>query len=335
MSRKDTVNSLFMTKLGAPNPPPAQDKERVRSGAISAMGSSLQQLADDAKAASRLQEQLAAGQVVIELDPALIDGSMVRDRLTLEVDPSFDALVESIDVSGQQVPILVRPHPKEMGRYQVAYGHRRLRAVARLGRSVRAVVQKMTDDELVVAQGKENLERKDLSFIEKALFARRLEDMGFERAVIVAALSTDKGDLSRYISVARMIPEDLLIDIGPAGKAGRARWLTVAERLELAGVAERLVELRSSEQFRASDSDGRFALVFGCLTSNTPRSERAVTEWSTSGGLKAARVEYGRGKTTLTIDERLAPKFGAFVASRLDELHRRFLEEGGQTQGEG
>ena len=37
-------------------------------------------------------------------------------------------------------------------------------------------------------------------------------------------------------------------------------------------------------------------------------------------------------ETTLTIDERATPNFGTFVASRLDELHRQFLEEGGQPR---
>ncbi len=39
MSRRDTVNSLFLHKLGAPNasPPSDKEKERVRTGAISAM----------------------------------------------------------------------------------------------------------------------------------------------------------------------------------------------------------------------------------------------------------------------------------------------------------
>ena len=78
-----------------------------------------------------------------------------------------------------------------------------------------------------------------------------------------------------------------------------------------------------------------FALVFECLASNERRPGSDVVEWSTSSGLKAARVEYGRGKTTLTIDERATPNFGAFVASRLDELHRQFLEEGGPNPGLG
>lgn len=328
MSRKDTVNSLFLNRLGAPNASPSTEKDRVRTGAISAMGSSLQQLTEDARSASRLQEQLASGTLVVEIEPDQIDGSMVRDRLIMDIDPSFDVLVASIEESGQQVPILVRPHPKAAGRYQVAYGHRRLRAVAKLGRRVKAVVQVLTDAELVVAQGKENLERKDLSFIEKALFARRLEDMGFERFVIASALSADKADLSRYISVVRMIPEDLLADIGPAGKAGRARWLALAERLNDEDARLRLEGLRSSDAFLASDSDGRFAQVFNLLASKAALAKPKVGAWKTERGVTAARIEYHSDRTTLTIDERTTPNFGAFVADHLDELHRRFLENG-------
>ena len=51
------------------------------------------------------------------------------------------------------------------GFYQVAYGHRRVRATAILGIKVRAIVRDLTDAELVIAQGQENNARQDLSFI--------------------------------------------------------------------------------------------------------------------------------------------------------------------------
>ena len=79
--------------------------------------------------ATRLQEQLATGNMVIEIEPDQINGSMVRDRLPAEIDSSFDALVASIDASGQQVPILVRPHPENPARYQREVAPR-IRAVA-------------------------------------------------------------------------------------------------------------------------------------------------------------------------------------------------------------
>ena len=139
MSRKTTINSLFGPRGDAPVPKSASaSPDRVRTGAISAMGSSLKQLTESAKAASRLQEQIAAGAVVVELDPDKIDVSPVADRIATEIDPSFDELVESMRGSGQQVPILVRP---VQGRYQIAYGHRRVRAAQILDIRVKALVR--------------------------------------------------------------------------------------------------------------------------------------------------------------------------------------------------
>jgi ParB family chromosome partitioning protein len=233
MSRKDAINSLFLSKPAQSASPtsPARSPERVRSSAVGAMGNSLQELTQGARAAAKLHEQLLAGDHVVSLDTSLIDPSPIADRLQAELDPGFDLLVASIEESGQQVPILVRPNPSIDGRYQIAYGRRRLRALAQLGRPVKAIVRELSDDELVVAQGRENLDRADLSFIEKALFAKRLEDAGYDRSVIMAALSTDKSDLSRYIAIARRVPEELARQIGPAAKAGRARWSALVEAL--------------------------------------------------------------------------------------------------------
>jgi ParB family chromosome partitioning protein len=266
MSRKDTVEALFKGRLGAPNAPaPAERAERVRTGAISAMGASLAQLSENAKTVARLQDQISSGDRVLEIDPADVDASLVSDRLTIEVDPTFEALVLSMAASGQQVPILVRPHPTEAGRYQAAYGHRRLRAASRLKIKVQAVVRPLSDADLVVAQGKENLERRDLSFIERALFARRLEDRGFDRSVVIAALSCDKADVSRYVAMARAIPEMIAISIGPAPKAGRARWAELAEKLQQADAAATAEALVRQTEFLSLDSDQRFARLLEVL----------------------------------------------------------------------
>lgn len=159
MSRKDTVNTLFMRKPGATAPGSAVEKspERVRSGAIAAMGASLQEMTEGSRIAAKLQEQLASGSTVIDLDPVLIDSSAVSDRITIDIDPGFETLVESMRENGQQVPILVRPQPAAPGRFQIAYGRRRLKAAAHLGKPVRAIVQQLTDNELVIAQGKSTL----------------------------------------------------------------------------------------------------------------------------------------------------------------------------------
>jgi ParB family chromosome partitioning protein len=335
MSRKDAINSLFLGKPAQPQPSgtsPARSVERVRTGAISAMGTSLQELTQGARAAAKLHEQLLMGDHVVSLDTAVIDPSPIADRLPADLDPSFDQLVASIDQNGQQVPILVRPSPGVEGRYQIAYGRRRLRALIQLGKPVKAIVRQLTDDEVVVAQGRENLDRADLSFIEKALFAKRLEDAGYERSVIMAALSTDKADLSRYIAIARRVPEELARQIGPAAKAGRARWSALAEALAKPKASAKVDAAVSSDMFRGADSDTRFGLVFNALSSNAERPAKREA-WSTPEGRRAASIERRGSQTAITFDEKRVPEFAAFVAGRLDALYSEFADKkGGGSQ---
>ena len=181
-------------------------------------------------------------------------------------------LVAQIREHGQQVPILVRPHPEANGRYQVAYGHRRLAAVKELGIKVRAVIRELSDDQLVVSQGQENNARTNLSYIERALFAARLEDRSFSREVIMAALNVDKAALSKMISVVRQIPIELIEAIGAAPEVGRRRWMEFAEKLpkakiELQALLASLSADNSSDQrfqeavdalnYAARDNQGR------------------------------------------------------------------------------
>jgi ParB family transcriptional regulator, chromosome partitioning protein len=324
VSRKDTIATLFERKTDTSNPATVGDKDRVRTGAISAMGASLKELTEGARAAARFQEQVDTGVAVVDLDPDTLDSSFVSDRLPAAVDPSFDALVASVRESGQILPILARPHPKDPGRYQIAYGHRRVRVAAALGVKVRTIVKTLTDAELVIAQGKENLERRDLSYIEKAFFARRLEDQGFDRAVIIAALATDKADLSRYISVARQIPERVAQAIGPAGKAGRPRWQALAALLANSRKEAIIDGVVTSKAFLGLDSDGRFSLLFEALAQRK-RPSAKPRSWSIPAGRKAAKIENRAGHTVLTFDESVVPTFGSYLADRLGALYDDFL----------
>ncbi|RWJ39882.1 MAG: plasmid partitioning protein RepA [Mesorhizobium sp.] len=78
-------------------------------------------------------DKLAAGETIVELEPDTIDVSFVRDRRAND-EREFNELVEAVRENGQNSPILVRPHPKNVGRYMVVFGHRRLEA-AKYGRS--------------------------------------------------------------------------------------------------------------------------------------------------------------------------------------------------------
>jgi ParB family transcriptional regulator, chromosome partitioning protein len=186
-----------------------------QSSALGAISQSLGDISEKVKRADEIEEKLIKGQVIVELDPALIDNSFVADRMesTEEQNAAFRDIIRE---HGQNVPILVRPKPNESDRYEVAFGHRRLRAARELGIKVRAVVRSLTDEQLVVAQGQENSGRTDLTFIERARFAVRLEDRKFSREIIMASLNVDKGALSRLIAIATRIPAAVIDAIVPA-----------------------------------------------------------------------------------------------------------------------
>lgn len=271
--------------------------------------------------------QAAPENAVVQLDPARLDPSFIEDRVADTTDHTFSAFVESIREQGQQVPILVRPHPTDEGRYQIAYGRRRTRAAAQLVRHVRAVVRPLTDEELLVAQGNENLERQDLSYIERAFFAFNMERAGVTRDVISAAMGSDKGDLSRYIAVAEAIPSEMVAVIGPAPKVGRPRWLTLADRVKVASPSKIGSALGAPELAKVS-SDARFASVMRALADET-KSEPAkvlpkVETLKDKRGLKIGSLERSASGTRLTLDKSLSPQFGAYLAARLPELFTAF-----------
>lgn len=297
------------------------------------MGLALQSLHDDAEQAEALRAQIAAGDRVLELDPALVDRSPFRDRIEYDADTGFDALKASVAESGQQVPILVRPHPDQEGRYQAAYGHRRLRAAQVLGKPVRAVVRPLTDAELVVAQGKENLERRDLSYIERAQFAATLEAKGFDRTTILAAVEPNKGNLSVMLSIAKAVPADIITAIGPAPKVGRPRWSEFAELVKREGAAESARAIVGSPRFQAASTDARFNLVLAGMQAPRPAPASAGQALKNQEGRAIGRIERGARSARLTLDD---PAFAQFLTERIAHLHAEYeAAAGSQDQPQG
>jgi ParB family transcriptional regulator, chromosome partitioning protein len=328
MKRRDALRELLTSPGSASEvpatPAPATKRhEPIKSGALRTMGLTLKQMSAEADDARVLRAQIESGERVVELDPSLVDPSFIVDRIPVERDPGFDAFVESMR-SGQQVPILVRPHPDQPGRYQAAYGHRRLKAAVALGRPVRSIVRQLTDAELVIAQGKENLERRDLSFVERAMFAAHLEERGFERTIIMSALGVDKADLSRLVALARAIPTTIIHAIGPAPKTGRPRWTQLADAFGRPDAHEFAAQAIGSDAFRGADSDRRFGIVLEALRPPIARESRAY--WRDEQDQAVVRVERSAANTRLTVDERLAPGFAAFLIERLGALHEEFTQ---------
>jgi ParB family chromosome partitioning protein len=288
---------------------------------VGAISQSLENINSRAHRAEEIERKLAQGLAIVELEPDLVDGSFVPDRL--EVD-SGDALslVAQIREHGQQVPILVRPNPEWEGRYQVAYGHRRLAAAKELGRMVRAVVKNLTDEQLIVSQGQENNARTDLSFIERSFFAARLEDKGFTRDTIMASLGVDKAALSRMIALIRRLPPELIEAVGPSPAFGRQRWTELADLLEEKGKRAKALKLIGEQDFSAQKSDARFQAVYDLL--KVKRQKPRAEAWKAFDGARPVRIVETDEKVSIVFDKIVEPEFGPFVRQRLQELYDEF-----------
>jgi ParB family chromosome partitioning protein len=174
-----------------------------------------------------------------------------------------------------------------------------------LGRPVKAMVKALTDDELVVAQGQENQSRLDLSYIERAIFAARLEAKKFQRDVICSALNVDKTEVSRMISVATALPDELIEVIGPAQKTGRRKWMDLAKAVEeLDWQSAKLGILTTCRESGATDSDEKFDLVLRTLSRSQPALKADSREMTAS----SFKVEKKRGLIRISFDETTLPK---------------------------
>ncbi|MCK1687976.1 plasmid partitioning protein RepB [Bradyrhizobium sp. 145] len=324
--RTDTIKSLFTapqsSALSADNMPAALP--RVSSGSVRSLKDSFSEVE---KENEELRERIASGAVILEIDPSLVDPSPLADRFRDQDDSSFEALKQSISQRGQEVPILVREHPEAKGRYQSAYGHRRVRATRELGISVKAILRPLSDEALVVAQGLENAPREDLSFIERASFAMHIEDAGHSRSVVQDALSVDRAEASKLLAVARSVPAEVIQAIGKAPKVGRGRWQSFAELIKDSAALKRVRAAIAEPKFAERETDARFLAAFSAATRPShgqPRKEPDEKPVFSVSGDKIAHVRQAERELKLTINKNVSTTFAAYLVDQLPALFDAF-----------
>jgi ParB family chromosome partitioning protein len=179
----------------------------------------------------------------------------------------------------------------------------------------------MTNDQLVVAQGVENTARRDLSYIERATFAASLEGHGFKRDVIMEALSTDKTELSKLLSVAKAVPASIVRAIGSAPSAGRRRWMEIADKIVDEKALSVVKEAIQRPDFETLGSDERFMIVLAAANKKR-KVEASVPHWKPTGSKVAAQVKDNGKALTLSLKASGADAaFGRYLADRLDDLY--------------
>lgn len=287
-------------------------------------GAAMTQMRDRLDRADEIEQALASGDRVVEVETGLIDPSPIRDRLrgSSKVDEEFR---RTLAEHGQQVPVLLRPHPMATGRYLTVYGHRRVAALHALGRRVRAVVVDLSDNDAFVAQGVENNARRDLSYIERALFAQRLSEAGASQAHIAAALHTAQPNVSAMIAVVRKLPIDLVEAIGASPSIGGPKWSRLTK---IADGRDRLWKAAiATQDFYELDGDERFARVTAALEpsqTKSPSIRRALKDRQGAAYASIERTATG-ARLTMQADKDVSFRsdraaFADWLIERLDDL---------------
>jgi ParB family transcriptional regulator, chromosome partitioning protein len=328
MSKKSIIAS-FSALAQDKSPAPAvrtdfarvagQSTGRVGAGVI---GATQRSLTDIREERDRLVAMLEAGGL-LDIDPNLIDPSPFPDRLPDDDQQSFDAFKQLMATEGQKVPVQLRAHPDQPGRYQVVYGHRRWRAALELGTRLKALVVTLSDAELAVAQGIENAARQDLSWIEKALFAWRMEKAGVRARDIRAALSVDDPELARFRSVCRALGEEVIGSIGRASGVGRPRWVSFGATVAGRADAVALI-LKSLAAAKVSSSDLRFSIALQAVVEEQEPT-KARLPLQAPDGSDLGEALFFPGGIRLKVGKANAPAFASFMAAELPALMAKFV----------
>ena len=118
----------------------------------------------------------------------------------------LDELTESVRDHGVLQPVIVREAGK--GRYEVVAGERRARAARRAGlREIPAMVMKMDDEEADFVRMVENIQRRDLSDYEKALWMKRMiEKHGLSERKLATLLGKSPAWVSQHLKMLDLKP---------------------------------------------------------------------------------------------------------------------------------
>jgi ParB family chromosome partitioning protein len=332
--RTQSIRSLF----AAGNDMPASEEgrqpvQRIASGAVRSLQDTFSEVERENEA---LRQRIADGELPVELDPAMIDPSPFADRFAEQDTAAIETLKVSIAEHGQEIPILVRAHPGRPGRYQIAYGHRRVRVAAELGRPIKAFVRDLDDDRLVVAQGIENSAREDLSFIERATFARKLEAAGFQRPLIQAALSVDRAEVSKLVAVAQTVPDWMIVAIGRAPKIGRGRWQELSDLMKQPHAENKARKAKEEKSFEHKDSDERFKAMVRALKmieKIEPAKAARPTIARSSMGAEIATLSLSEKHCKIEISRERDEAFAMFLMDQLPGLYESFKKENTTSEG--
>ena len=227
-------------------------------------------------------------------------------------DVEIASLAESLKEHDMLQPVLVR---RVNGRYQLISGERRLRAARHAGWTTIPARVRDADDRLVAELAiVENLQRKDLNAVEKALsFKRYLDEHRCTQDDLARRLKIDRSTIANLMRLLEL-PGSILDGLRKGSiTAGHARALlplgdeheqvAFAHRIETEGLSVRDVERFVAEQLGQDEPDPEILPGPGSKKKRTKSDQIASLEqeFKLALGVKVEIKANARGRGKLTI----------------------------------
>ncbi|MCQ4632667.1 plasmid partitioning protein RepB [Shinella sp. CPCC 100929] len=314
------------------------DKSSVKpgyamTGAAKTVVRSIEDLAENTK-------KLMEGEAIVDLDPLLLDVSFVEDRLSDDGE-EYEELRQAIKETGQTTPILVRPSSSDSKRFMVVFGHRRLKVAKDLGIPVKAVVKKLDDITSAIAQGQENSARSNLSFIERAYFARNLLASGMTKDVVRSSLAIDEAMLSKMLGVIEVVPAPVIKMLGASKKIGRDKWLSLRQLLLAPAMQKVATEQVGTTEFVALAEDRRFDELHEYLkrykvksAAKTPKASSSAKGWTSNDSSLSFVMAAKPKKVEIELSNAEARPFSEWLSTHMDRLYEEYSRSKQENNGD-
>jgi ParB family chromosome partitioning protein len=159
---------------------------------------------------------------VVEIELKKIHPGKLNPRLEVNVE-RLNELAASIREVGLLQPIIVRP---SNGEFEVVLGERRYRASQQAGLDkIPVIVREYSDDEVVQLNLIENVQREDLSAIEKGKVCRYLLDNCGEKypsqAAVAKKIGVSSDAVSLWLRTIEVIPKEAQKYVAPSTVSGQ------------------------------------------------------------------------------------------------------------------
>jgi ParB family chromosome partitioning protein len=331
MSRENPFAKLDMASISA-NQTPTKPGYGM-TGAAKTVVRSIEDMAENTK-------KLMEGEVIVDLDPRLIDVSFVADRLSDDGE-EFQELLHAIKESGQTTPILVRPSSTDAKRYMVVFGHRRLKVARELGVPVKAIVKKLDDITSAIVQGQENAARSNLSFIERAFFAQNLIASGMTKETVRSSLAVDEAMLSKMLAVVQAVPASVVQALGASKKIGRDKWLSLRQLVLAPALSKVAVEHTGSADFQELPEGERFDELHDYLkrykaksAAKKPKANVPVRDWTSTDRALNVVMNSKAKKVAIELTNVEARPFSEWLSSHMGRLYEEYKGSKTETNGD-